>query len=60
MVTLHINSRRGKSTTNEAVYKGDDNPRAKFIDEVVVPSLTMKQICERYVLKKINFLTIDV
>ena len=60
MVTLYVNTRPGRSTISKEVKDDGGSPNAKFVEEVKVPGLSLKEICERNFLRKVNFLTIDV
>ena len=60
MVKLYINKIPGRSTISKDVKEEKDLPKQPFIKEVMVPGLSMKEICERYFMKKVDFFTLDV
>ena len=43
---------------NDFVINERGKPAAKH--QVTIPELSMKQICERYFLRKVNYFTLDV
>ena len=60
MVTLYVNKRPGRSTINKNVADKGFSEKAPLVSEVKVPGKTMKEICERHFLRKVNFFTLDV
>ena len=59
MVTLYLNARPGRSTLSKEV-KDTRGTKHKFEKEIKVPGLSLKEICERYFLRKVNLLIVDV
>ncbi len=57
MATLYEFKRGGRATISQKVK---DQKKDVSIGSLIVPQLSMKQICERYFFKKVNFFTIDV
>ena len=60
MVKLYINKVPGQSTISKDVKENKNSQRKPFYKEVMVPGLSMKEICERYFMKKVDFFTLDV
>ena len=60
-ITLHDYFGESKSTVSPEVNNFlMKNKKATLKEEIKIPELSMRQICERYFLRHVDFLVVDV
>ena len=61
MATLYEFNMPGQSTINPNVAEYKESETKSFKKgETIVPQMSMKQLCERFITKKVNFFNLDI